>query len=45
MKANGYTKFFLSVNSRNYDAQKFYEAMGGMKIYQDEQSIKYKYII
>lgn len=43
MKGNGYTKFFLSVNSKNFDAQKFYEAMGGVTIYQDEVSIKYSY--
>ena len=43
MKANRYTKFFLSVNSKNFDAQKFYEAMGGVTIYQDEVSIKYSY--
>ena len=43
VKANGYTEFFLSVNSRNYDAQKFYEAMGGVTIYQDDVSIKYSY--
>jgi len=45
VKSNGYTKFFLSVNSRNYDAQKFYEAMGGVIICEDEQQIKYKYTI
>ena len=43
VKSNGYTKFFLSVNSRNYDAQKFYEAMGGVTICQDDVSIKYSY--
>ena len=43
MKTNRYTKFFLSVNSKNFDAQKFYEAMGGVTIYQDEVSIKYSY--
>ena len=43
VKGNGYTKFFLSVNSKNFDAQKFYEAMGGVTIYQDEVSIKYSY--
>ena len=43
IKENGYTEFFLSVNSRNYDAQKFYEAMGGIEIYQDDASVKYKY--
>ncbi|MBP3595532.1 MAG: GNAT family N-acetyltransferase [Lachnospiraceae bacterium] len=43
VKANGYTKLFLSVNSKNFDAQKFYEAMGGVTIYQDEVSIKYIY--
>ena len=43
VKANGYTKFFLSVNSKNYDAQKFYEAMGGVILYQDDVSIKYSY--
>ena len=43
VKGNGYTKFFLSVNSKNFDAQKFYEAMGGVIIYQDDVSIKYSY--
>ena len=43
VKANGYTEFFLSVNSNNFDAQKFYEAMGGVTIYQDDVSIKYSY--
>ena len=43
VKGNGYTKFFLSVNSKNFDAQKFYESMGGVTIYQDEVSIKYSY--
>ena len=43
VKENGYTEFFLSVNSKNFDAQKFYEAMGGVTIYQDEVSIKYSY--
>ena len=28
---------------KNFDAQKFYEAMGGVTIYQDEVSIKYSY--
>ena len=43
MKSNRYTKFFLSVNSKNFDAQKFYESMGGVIIYQDDVSIKYSY--
>ena len=43
MKTNRYTKFFLSVNSKNFDAQKFYESMGGVIIYQDDVSIKYSY--
>lgn len=45
MAANGHSKFFLAVNSRNFDAQKFYEAMGGVIIAKDEQQIKYKYTI
>lgn len=45
VKENGYTDFFLSVNSRNYDAQKFYEAMGGVVVFEDEAQIKFKYVV
>lgn len=40
---SGNTKFFLSVNRRNFAAQKFYQAMDGTVIYEDETQIKYKY--
>lgn len=36
---------FLSVNSRNYETQKFYEAMGGVVTNKDELQIKYKYVL
>ena len=45
VKENGYDKFFLSVNSRNFDAQKFYEAMGGTVVFEDEAQIKFKYVV
>lgn len=40
---NGHTRFFLAVNSRNFAAQKFYKAMDGVIIYQDDMSIKYSF--
>lgn len=43
--ASGNRKFFLSVNSRNFAAQKFYQAMSGTVIFEDETQIKYKFCI
>lgn len=45
VKEKGYTEFFLSVNSRNFDAQRFYEAMGGTIVFMDAAQIKYAYLV
>ena len=43
VKTSGYTEFFLSVNSQNYAAQKFYQTMGGTVICEDGVQIKYSF--
>lgn len=52
VKNNGYQEFFVSCNKYNINARKFYEAMGGTLIYEDEESnqkrydqAKYHYIV
>jgi len=45
VKSNGFTDFFLSVNTQNYTAQKFYQAMGGTVISKNDMQIKYKYSV
>ena len=42
---HGYKEFFLSVNKRNYEAQKFYLAMGGEMICEEEEKIRIGYKI
>lgn len=42
---NGYSEFLVSVNKKNYEAQKFYIAMGGKVISADESQLKLSYII
>ncbi len=41
----GYKEFFLSVNRRNYDAQKFYFAMGGEVICEEGEQVRMGYNI
>lgn len=41
----GYKEFFLSVNRRNYDAQKFYFAMGGEVLCEDGEQVRIGYRI
>lgn len=45
VKENGYTEFFLAVNSKNFGAQKFYESMGGTVVFEDETQIKFQYVV
>ena len=42
---NGYDKFCVAVNKKNYEAQRFYIAMGGNVIYTDETQIRIEKII
>lgn len=42
---SGDKEFFLSVNKRNYDAQKFYIAMGGEVICEDGEQVRIGYRI
>lgn len=42
---NGHSKFCVSVNKKNYEAQKFYIAMGGNVIYTDESQMRLGYIL
>jgi len=37
--------FFVAVNKKNYEAQRFYIAMGGNVIYTDETQIRIEKII
>lgn len=39
----GYKEFFLSVNKRNYEAQKFYLAMGGEVLCEDGEQVRMGY--
>ena len=41
----GYKEFFLSVNKRNYDAQKFYLAMGGTVLCEEGEQMRIGYKI
>jgi len=41
----GYKEFFLSVNSRNYEAQKFYFAMGGKALCEEGEQVRFEYKI
>ena len=41
----GYKEFFLSVNSRNYEAQKFYFAMGGEVLCEEGEQVRFEYKI
>ncbi len=41
----GYKAFFLSVNKRNYDAQKFYLAMGGKVLCEEGEQVRIGYCI
>lgn len=40
---NGYREFFLSVNRKNYDAQKFYKVMGGTVICEEGEQVRIGY--
>lgn len=42
---NGHNKFCIAVNKMNYEAQKFYIAMGGKAICTDESQIRLVYIL
>lgn len=42
---NGDKEFFLSVNKKNYDAQKFYIAMGGTVICEEGEQVRIGYKI
>ncbi len=42
---NGYNEFFLSVNQKNYDAQKFYLAMGGTVLCAEGEQVRIGYKI
>lgn len=42
---NGYKEFFLSVNKRNYDAQRFYLAMGGTVLCEEGEQVRVGYRI
>lgn len=42
---NGYSKFCVAVNKKNYEAQKFYIKMGGNVIDTDETQIRLSYIL
>ncbi len=41
----GYKEFFLSVNRRNYEAQKFYLAMGGEVLCEEGEQVRIGYKI
>ena len=41
----GYKEFFLSVNRRNYEAQRFYLAMGGEVLCEDGEQVRIGYRI
>jgi len=41
----GFKEFFVSVNIKNYSAQKFYIAMGGEIIFTDETQMRLRYKI
>lgn len=41
----GYKEFFLSVNRRNYEAQKFYFAMGGAVLCEEGEQVRIGYKI
>lgn len=41
----GYNEFFLSVNKRNYDAQRFYLAMGGEVLCEEGEQVRIGYKI
>lgn len=41
----GDKEFFLSVNKKNYDAQKFYIAMGGTVICEEGEQVRIGYTI
>lgn len=41
----GYQEFFLSVNKRNYEAQKFYLAMGGEVLCEEGEQLRIEYCI
>jgi len=45
VKERGYKEFFLSVNRRNYDAQKFYLAMGGTVLCEEREQVRIGYKI
>lgn len=42
---NGHSKFCVAVNKKNYDAQKFYFAMGGILISEDDSQMHLGYIL
>lgn len=42
---SGYKEFFLSVNKKNYEAQKFYLAMGGEVLCEDGEQVRIGYRI
>ena len=42
---HGYKKFCVAVNKQNYPAQKFYTAMGCIKVCEDDFQIHYGYFI
>ena len=42
---NGYKEFFLSVNQKNRDAQKFYLAMGGTALCAEGEQLRIGYKI
>ena len=42
---NGHDKFCVAVNKKNYEAQKFYIAMGGNVICTDESQIRLCYVL
>lgn len=48
VRANGYNEFLVSCKRKNVNGQRFYEAMGGIKINIDDlinTEIKYKFVI
>lgn len=45
VKNNGYQKFLVSVNSKNYNALEFYLSMGGQIIATTETQIKLKFTL
>lgn len=44
IKENGYKSFFISCNKYNTNARKFYEKMGGVLVYEDEEVGNKRYI-